>query len=341
VVGYEVACRLGRTTARGVIHGRGFHPTSTIGTVAAAAAAAVALGLDPGRAGHALAVAAGRCAGLFHFAPDAWTKPLQAGWAAGAGVDAAVLARDGFVGPLSILEGRNGLLCALAGEGASDLSPLFAPAGRWGIHDVSYKPYAHSTELHVAVDALIDLLADLGREPGSIDRIEVALRPAAYRATAEPAEAKRRPATPREAHQSAHFAVAVAAYAARQAEGFDTFYRWFEADRLNCRGVLDLAARVAVRPDPTLEGATRGAAAARVSVVTREGRRAERVLSDHRGSPARPYTWDDLEARFVHMTGGASGLGPVRSLVDAATVEPIASVLERGQSNEEGTRVRR
>jgi 2-methylcitrate dehydratase PrpD len=338
VFGYEVASRLGGTTARGIIHSRGFHPTSTIGTVAAAGAAAAALDLPPDQTAHALAVAAGRCAGLFHFAPESWTKPLQAGWAAGAGVDSALLASHGFAGPLSILEGRHGLLQALAGDGAYDPSGLFTPAGSWAIHEVSYKPYAHSTELHVAVDALIEALADLGHDAVSIDRIEVTLRPAACRATTEPAAVKHRPATSRDAQQSAYFAIAVAAHAGRTRIPFDSFYQWFEPDRLHCPEVLNLAARVVVLPDPALDVAAGDASPARVSVMARSGRRADRTLTHHRGSPARPFAWEDLEARFAHLTGRLHQLGPVRTVLGSESVEPVAALLEETRPNEEGTR---
>jgi 2-methylcitrate dehydratase PrpD len=63
VVGFEIEARLG--TAMNPRHyERGWHCTSTLGTIGAAAAASRLLGLDAGAAGHALAIAASEASGL-------------------------------------------------------------------------------------------------------------------------------------------------------------------------------------------------------------------------------------------------------------------------------------
>src|SRR5262245_57480284 len=64
VVGVELECRLGKVMHPRHYHDRGWHCTSTIGTVGAAAAAARVLGLSPGETGHALGIAASSACGL-------------------------------------------------------------------------------------------------------------------------------------------------------------------------------------------------------------------------------------------------------------------------------------
>ena len=54
VVGFELECQLGKVMNPRHYHERGWHCTSTIGTVGAAAAAARVLGLSPDETGHAL-----------------------------------------------------------------------------------------------------------------------------------------------------------------------------------------------------------------------------------------------------------------------------------------------
>ncbi|MEE8396111.1 MAG: MmgE/PrpD family protein [bacterium] len=74
---------------------KGWHATSTIGPVAAAAALSHLYGLDAGQAAHALAIAAAQSGGLQrNFGQMA--KPLQAGMAGAAAVRAATLARAGL-----------------------------------------------------------------------------------------------------------------------------------------------------------------------------------------------------------------------------------------------------
>src|SRR6476661_4743642 len=81
VAGFEIECRLGTVMNPRHYHSRGWHCTSSIGTVGAAAAAARLLGLDPGAAGHALSIAASEASGLKENF-GTMVKPLHAGLAA-------------------------------------------------------------------------------------------------------------------------------------------------------------------------------------------------------------------------------------------------------------------
>src|SRR5262249_8474916 len=140
VIGYEVACRLGRSVQPGALHHRGVHPTSVFGTLAAAASAAGAMGLDGASTGRAIALAGTRAAGLVAFGRRGGPKGLRAGWAAAAGWDAAAFARRGFEAPLSILEERGGLLFALGGANGFAPSPPGRTDANGAIREVSYKP---------------------------------------------------------------------------------------------------------------------------------------------------------------------------------------------------------
>src|SRR5205814_8303104 len=94
IVGFEIEGRLGRTMNPSH-YGRGWHCTSTLGTIGAAAAASRLLGLDVDRTGHALAIAASEASGLKENF-GTMVKPLHAGLAARNGVLAAQLARAGM-----------------------------------------------------------------------------------------------------------------------------------------------------------------------------------------------------------------------------------------------------
>lgn len=83
LVGYEVWAELDRREPDSM-HNKGWHPTSVIGTVAAAAAVAHLEKLGPTQAAHALGIAASMASGLMgNF--GSMTKPLHAGWAASHG----------------------------------------------------------------------------------------------------------------------------------------------------------------------------------------------------------------------------------------------------------------
>nr|WP_240690124.1 MmgE/PrpD family protein [Arthrobacter sp. PAMC25564] len=94
---------------------RGWHATSTVGTLGAAAVASRMLGLTTGQAGHALAIAASLAGGLrVNFGTP--TKALHAGAAARHGVQAAQLARAGATGSADWLLGGHGMLAVFGGD---------------------------------------------------------------------------------------------------------------------------------------------------------------------------------------------------------------------------------
>lgn len=106
VAGYETACRVGRWLGD-AHYEHGYHATSSVGTVAAAAACVRLLGLDIDRTACALGLAATQAAGLkAQFGTMA--KPLHAGLAARNGLMAACLAARGYEGGHAILEADQG-----------------------------------------------------------------------------------------------------------------------------------------------------------------------------------------------------------------------------------------
>ena len=78
VVGFEIECRLGIVMNPRHYHQRGWHCTSSIGTVGAAAAVARVLGLDTHATRHALGIAASAACGLKENM-GSMVKPLHAG----------------------------------------------------------------------------------------------------------------------------------------------------------------------------------------------------------------------------------------------------------------------
>ena len=106
VGGFDLMIRLGRALDPRKHYARGFHPTGTCGTFAAASITSQLLGLDATRTAWALGIAGSQAAGSLEFLKDGtWTKRMHPGWAAHSGLIAGLLSRDGFVAPTTILEG--------------------------------------------------------------------------------------------------------------------------------------------------------------------------------------------------------------------------------------------
>lgn len=132
-VGVEVMARLGRLA--GVSHHRrGWHPTATLGPVAAAIAGARLAGLSAAATRAAAGLAASQSGGTrAQFGSPA--KPLHAGLAAAAAVRSVLWAQAGITAGADPLLGPDGLACALDFE-SRDPSVLTAHWGqRWAISD--------------------------------------------------------------------------------------------------------------------------------------------------------------------------------------------------------------
>ncbi|MEM7327633.1 MAG: MmgE/PrpD family protein [Pseudomonadota bacterium] len=156
VTGYEATIRLGR--AVGPAHYAKWHSTGTCGAIGAAAASAFLLELTEEERAHAMALAISQSAGLWHTRHDADSmgKQLHTAVAARAGLDAAQLARDGFRGPLSILEGEQGFFAAMCEDG-QPMQICARQDAQWAIQEVSFKPWPACRHAHAAIDAALKL----------------------------------------------------------------------------------------------------------------------------------------------------------------------------------------
>jgi len=97
---------------------RGYHVTSAVGVIAAAAGAAKLLSFDCKKTATAMGIAASASAGIrANFGTD--MKPYHAGCAAAAAVRAVELAEAGFTASTSILEATDGLIAVLVDKVAT------------------------------------------------------------------------------------------------------------------------------------------------------------------------------------------------------------------------------
>jgi len=153
VGGYQIAGKLG--AAMGETHYlRGFHATSTVGSIAAAAGCAILLKLDRRQIENAIALAATQSAGLkANFGTMA--KPLHAGKAASNGVLAVRLAQKGFSARNEILERDQGFGLTMS----DDFSPSLAMGPDWEIEDNLFKYHAACFLTHSSIEALLKLSA--------------------------------------------------------------------------------------------------------------------------------------------------------------------------------------
>jgi len=323
IAGYEAAARLAMALRPATHYRRGFHPTGTCGAFGAATAAAIVLGLDADGVAAAHGIAGSQAAGSMEFLADgAWTKRLHPGWAACAGVHAAVLARAGFRAPATIVEGRFGFLHAYSDE--ADVAAL-SVAGEPELMRTAIKPHACCRYMQGPIDAALALRA---RGIAAIERIEVGMLAAGFPIVCEPADAKRRPASVVDAQFSLPFGVALALV--RGVAGPDEFVpgAW---DDPRVRALMDRV--VAVR-DPALDARFPREWPCWVRVVATDGTIDEARVDHPHGDPENFPSASELDAKFRGLAGrvlapaaidrlaealdGFPRAGSVRALLDAA-----------------------
>ncbi len=182
VAGFETAIRLGQ--AAPAHHAGGWHLTGTLGTVAAAAACANLMALDPSQCLVALGLAASQAAGMQQNRGTS-AKSLHAGKAASSGLLAAVLAERGFSASPEIFEGRKGFI-NIYSQSQQPEKLTEALGERWELLANGYKPYACGVVLHPSIDAMIAIAQQLGDQagaPGPVKSLTLMVCPDAIRIT--------------------------------------------------------------------------------------------------------------------------------------------------------------
>ncbi|MBU2547552.1 MAG: MmgE/PrpD family protein [Proteobacteria bacterium] len=173
LVAYLVALKAGATigACAGLEHyAAGWHGTSTIGRLAAAAGCSWMLGLDEQRTLWALGIAGTQAAGLKRVF-GTMTKPYHAGKAAEVGLESALLAGDGFTCAEDILEGQHGFFDLL--KGAVDEEAVASLGRTWNADQLAQKYHASCHATHSPIEAALDVIAGEGLAPGQVRAITV------------------------------------------------------------------------------------------------------------------------------------------------------------------------
>jgi 2-methylcitrate dehydratase PrpD len=291
VAGAEVLIRIGHAT----LHSnekRGFHAPGTTGPFGAAVAAGHVLGFDAPTMANALGIAGSLSCGLLEFARSgtgAMVKRLHLGRAAESGVLAASLARGGFTGPVSVLEGKAGFLNVFC-DTFNVAALTDGLASRYEMLSTLIKRYACHITAHTPVQALEELRAEHGFGPDDIDKITVAGIERMVRVNNIPVPTDRMMA-----QYSVPFVVALSMY--RDARNPDSF----DEDVVRDRAILDLCRRVEL---VVAEGKEPyGSLASTVTVRLRDGRLLTRRVEEFKGTPANPLDRRELKEKFLFLAG--------------------------------------
>ena len=324
VVGFEIEARLG-ALMNPRHYQRGWHCTSTLGTIGAAAAVSRLLRLDARAAGHALAIAASQASGLKENF-GTMVKPLHAGLAARNGVLAALLARGGMTASELALDGPQGFLHAMDAEGTALADAIADLGSRWEILDtgITVKLYPSCAGTHPTLDAILHLRRRDGFLADDVERIEVDVD-----SIVPTILIYDRPTTGLEGKFSLPFCAAAAVAFGRV--GTDTF----EAATLTDPRVATLMPRVSMRVDTALDRGAPALTHARVHITLRDGRVLTQEARGARGYPENPASDTELDEKFMACArralpedGARRALGLLRSIDTLPDVRPLTAALQ-------------
>lgn len=286
VAGYEVMNRIGESLA-GANTMRGFFATGTNGSFGAAVAAGRLLDLDEDQMVSALGIAGSQAAGLLEcLAAGGMTKRLGAGTASQSGVTSALLARKGFTGPATIIEGKYGY-CRVYSD-KCDLSKLTRNLGKsYSIMSTSFKLYPCCKGLHAALDAVIKLVKEHNLMPEAVEEIVVggSEKLVKMHATYEPPDILA-------AQFSLPYTVAVAFLKRRAGPGEFT-------DRgIRDPEILKFARKVKITVDPEIVPLWPEHVSGKVTIKLKDGEEYSETVIDPKGDPRNPISSEELREKF-------------------------------------------
>ena len=290
-VGSEVMCRLSLVAPK-AIHKAGFHPTAILGAIAAAAGVGAALGCDRTQIVNALGTAGSMASGIIEYlAEGSWTKRMHAGWAAQSGLRAALLARNGFVGPRTVFEGTHGLFYGFAHSKDGHYEALIGDFGqRWVIETLAFKPYPCGTMAHPFIDCARRLAAS-GIAADDIEDIVCETAEGIVHRLWEPLTEKQRPPNGYAAKFSIPYCIA--AGFVRGNVGLDSF----SEESIGDPTVRALAAKVRYEIDP--KNPYPNEFTGHIRARLKNGKIVEERQPHFRGGAHEPLTRRDIEDKFL------------------------------------------
>jgi len=188
IVGLQIATRVGQ--GLNPFHrNRGWHATSTVGAVGAAAACGRLIGLDAAKMRHCLNMSTSY-AGGFMSQFGSMTKPLHAGKAAEAGVICATLAEAGLTAGAETFEGATGMARLMVGPDLEELRAGAAFKREHGqtmrfetdsigeplaimAHGLKVKRFPTCASTHRALDGVLALMQAHGIAADDVARVDI------------------------------------------------------------------------------------------------------------------------------------------------------------------------
>jgi aconitate decarboxylase len=330
IAGAEAGTRAGNCIGTAQLTG-GFHPTGTLGPVAAAGAAGRIMELNADAMLHALSIGATQGAGLMSSQFESMVKRVHAGRAAQSGVMAAELAERGLTGIDTVFESDYGGFVKTLGGESADIAPLTEALGEtWETARTGFKCYAACGSTHTTIDAIRELRGEHGISASDVERVDVEATTATLLHVGFPYV----PGSLTGAQLNLPYAAAVTL---RDGEAFVDQYT---EERIADPEVIDLAGRVHVTAASDLDAlGPEGRHSVRIQVTLRDGRTLNAHRRHAKGSVHDPLTREEVISKFHRLAATRIGADGARKLHDVVmllehepSIESLVNLLASGSS---------
>ena len=321
-VAYEVQCRF---SAQVPVMARGLNHALQL-AMSVAAGSAKLLGLDAERTANAITAAAADNVSLaaVHAEPVSNWKGISPAITGMRAVYATMLAGRGVTGPKSLFEGPHGLV-QLFGQ---PIDFHTADRGLTCVEQTYLKQYCSLIHGQAIIDAVLAIRDENDLRGEDVARVTVEVFAGAYDLAGGGAYGnKDHPLTKEQADYNLKFLSAVALLDGGVGP------EQLETERVLRGDVQDLLARVDVQAAADLTADYPQRTAARVHVVTRDGREFSREETDYEGSPTRSMSWERVVDKFHWLAEPFCGEGLRADIIaavdhlDGIPVAEFASLL--------------
>jgi 2-methylcitrate dehydratase PrpD len=298
----------------------------------AAVTAAKILKLPQKEMTHAIGIAGSQAAGSMEFlSTGAFTKRLHPGWAAHSGILAALLARENFTGPETIIEGKFGFLHAYSPRSSPD--KILKDWGRpYEIMKTSIKPHACCRYKQGPIDGILKIMREQGLKATDIEKVTVGILKTGFPIIAQPKERKYNPRSVVDAQFSMPFGAAAAIL-----YGKATLDEYTPAI-INSSQVRQMMAKIICVENPELEKEFPKKWPASVTLLTKDGHEHSVKIEYPKGDPENPLTWNELIDKFRNLTRPVFSAAKqdviikrVRSLEQEKDLIPFSMLLLRNE----------
>lgn len=287
IAGYEVSLRVGE--ALGAQHSGKFHATATAGSVGAAAASAVALGLSADQVWHAMGIGATQAAGLWQLVDDDAheSKSLHPAFAVRNGMMAAYASQQGFPGARAFLTGGRGMYMLLQGDGPLDIVESACLPEQERINTATIKAWPSCAQLFTVLDSAQSILDQTKIVVKDIKSVEVKIFSHALKIAGV-----EWPSKSSETCFSLRYVLAILLIKGRLS------IEDMEFPELDSPVLLELASKIKVIPDDNFQKLFPNKRPATVVIQMNDGKVYDAYRELRRGDPEDPFTWEGLYQRM-------------------------------------------